>query len=397
MMFISFSIPRTIEVIQRLLINNLYISSPARHLMLDIEYTLKENRRKQPLRPLEEGLIQNDRSSLPFGKYRTDHMFLMEYSDEKWHSPRIVPYQPHAIAPGANQYGQRIFEGSKAFLHDDGEVYCFRYDKNAERLNHSADIMCMPTIPVEDQIQALEALLDVERLWFPREENACMYIRPYMIATEDLLGVKESSTYLYGLFLSPSGAYFNPDRPLKILITKEFHRAAPGGTGSAKQGGNYGGSLRAMRKARSLDASQVLYLDVNNWFIEETGVSNHFHVTDKDEIIIPHFRDTILKSVTACTFLDLEEKLHCPIHQKHVPFADFLDGIDDKTITEAGVLGTAVVVGGVGSYVLDDGCSFNVGDGKVGRITKRMYKTLTDIQHGRATSPQGWLSKVPHF
>jgi branched-chain amino acid aminotransferase len=362
---------------------------------MKIRYDLKPAtaRRREPFRP---------QAPLSFGQLRTDHMFLLDWVDGAWRDPRIVPYGPIALDPGAVvlHYSQEIFEGAKAYRHADGEIQAFRIDKNAERLNRSAPGICMPTIPPEDQLQAILALLDVERLWCPEQEGASLYIRPFMIGTQDSLGVKPSSRYLFCVFLSPSGPYYPAGftEPVKLLVTTRFHRAAPGGTGAVKTGGNYAASLRAGEVAHELGCAQVLYLDTTDTFIEEAGAMNHFHVTRDGKLVIPTFTDTILRSVTSESVIALGQAgLGVEVVQERVRLADFLDGLRSGAITEAGGFGTAAVASPVGAYVFDDGREVKVGDGRIGPVTRRVYELLTDIQHGRRPAPPGWLFKAPRL
>ena len=361
---------------------------------MDIRYDLKpaHARRAEPFRPT---------GPLSFGQLRTDHMFLMDWVDGAWRDPRIVPYGPFSLAPGAVvlHYSQEIFEGAKAFKHPDGEIYAFRIDKNAERLNRSAPGVCMPPIPTEDQVQAVLALLDVDRLWFPEQEGASLYIRPFMIGTQDSLGVKPSDRYLFCVFLSPSGPYYPKGftEPVKLLVTKRFHRAAPGGTGALKTGGNYAASLRAGEVAHDLGASQVLYLDTTDTYIEEAGAMNHYHVTRGGKLVIPSFTDTILRSITSESVLALGRELGVEVVQERVPLDAFLDGVRSGEITEAGGLGTAAVVSPVGAYVFDDRSELKVADGGIGEHTRRVYEVVTAIQRGRRPAPAGWLFKAPRI
>jgi branched-chain amino acid aminotransferase len=360
---------------------------------MKIRYDLKprQERRSSPFRP---------RGTLSFGQLRTDHMFLMEHVDGEWIDPRIVPYGPLSLAPGAValHYAQEIFEGAKAFLHDDGELYAFRIDKNAARMNRSAAGVCMPAIPEADQVEAILALLDVERLWAPEQAGASLYIRPFLIGTQDSLGVKPSSQYLFCIFLSPSGPYYPAgfQEPVKLLITKRFHRAAPGGTGALKTGGNYAASLMAGEVAHEHGASQVLYLDTSDRYVEEAGSMNHFHVTRDGALVIPSFTDTILRSVTSESVMELgARELGVEVRQERVEFAPFLAGVEDGSIAEAGGFGTAAVVSAVGAYVFDDGRELKVGDGRIGTTTRHVYEVLSGIQRGLRPGPEGWLFRVP--
>ncbi len=360
---------------------------------MKIRYQLKprSQRRSTPFRP---------KGVLSFGQLRTDHMFLMEHVDGKWVDPRIVPYGPLALAPGAVvlHYAQEIFEGAKAFLHPDGEMHAFRIDRNAARMNRSAAGVCMPSIPEADQVEAILALLDVERLWCPDQQGASLYIRPFMFATQDSLGVKPSDRYLYCVFLSPSGPYYPAGftEPVKLLITRRFHRAAPGGTGAFKTGGNYAASLMAGEVAHRCGAAQVLYLDVTDRYIEEAGSMNHFHVTRDGTLLIPSFNDTVLRSVTSESVMELGQKaLGLEVRQERIPFEPFLAGLRDGSVTEAGGFGTAAVVSAVGAYVFEDGSEIEVGDGRIGPGTRRVYEALSGIQRGQRPAPAGWLFQVP--
>lgn len=360
---------------------------------MQIRYELKPKaeRRSTPFKP---------QGALPFGKYRTDHMFLMEYQDGAWVNPRIVPYGPLSIYPGATSlhYGQEIFEGAKAFLHADGEIYAFRIDRNAARMNHSASGLCMPSIPVADQLEAILALLDVDRLWFPQQEGASLYVRPFMIGTQDTLGIKPANQMLFAVILSPSGPYYPAGftTPVALLISKRYHRAAPGGTGSMKTGGNYAASLRAGEVAHQLGASQVLYLDTADRYIEEAGAMNHYHITRSGKMLIPTFTDSILRSITSESIIELGKKtLGVEVVQERIELESFLAGLRDGSICEAGGLGTAAVVSPVGKYLFEDGSEIKVGDGGIGEHTRRIYQTLVGIQLGERPAPAGWLFKAP--
>ena len=360
---------------------------------MQIKYNLlPESQRKAP--PADE-------TSLGFGRLRTNHMFLMEYSDGEWHSPRIESYGPICLMPGAMcfHYGQTLFEGIKAFRHPDGEIYTFRADRNADRLNVSADILCMPTVPVSLQLEALNRLIDVERDWCPSVPQSSLYIRPFMFATQDGLGVKPSKQYLYCIMLSPSGPYYSGgfSQAIRLLVTKKFHRAAAGGTGASKCGGNYAASLRAAEYAHSFKADQVLYLNEANTHIEEVGSMNHYHVRKDGTFIIPEFTDTILRSITSLSVLDLAAAGTIKARQESIALDEFLDAIRSGEIAEAGGFGTAAVISPVGQYVFEDGTEITVADGKPGPHSQALYDLYSAYQTGKEPAPQGWLAKVPRF
>jgi len=337
----------------------------------------------------------------PFGALRTDHMFVVDYEEGAWIDPRIVPYEPFSIMPGAVclHYGQTIFEGTKGFPHADGELYLFRVDKNFARMNHSASIICLPEIPVELQREALLRLVDLERSWCPTEPESSLYIRPFMFGRSDAIGVKPSASCVFCIILSPSGPYYRGgfSNPLRLLITTRFHRAVSGGTGTAKCGGNYAASLRAAAYAASKGASQVLYLDASNRYLEEVGTMNHYHVLKDGTFIVPEFNDSILRSITTESVLELAAQGKIQARSERIELEDFLAKIKAGEIIEAGGFGTAAVVSPVGSYVLESGEVITVGNGQIGEHSRALYKMYTDIQNGRAPAPDGWLIKVPHY
>ncbi len=336
-----------------------------------------------------------------FGVLRTNHMFLMDYADGEWREPRIVPYGPIPLMPGAMclHYGQTLFEGIKAFRHADGEIYIFRPDRNAERLNHSADILCMPRIPKEVQLDALARLIDVERDWCPSIPESSLYIRPFMFAPQDCRGVKPSAGYTFCIMLSPSGPYYSGgfSKAIRLLISSHYHRAVSGGTGSSKCGGNYAASLRAAEAAHAKDASQVLYLDASNTYIEEAGAMNHYHVLSDGTFIIPEFSDSILRSITSLSVLELAAAGTLKARQERVRLDSFLADLKAGRIIEAGGFGTAAVVSPVGRYLLEDGTEHVVGDGEIGKFSRELYSLYSDIQTGRAPAPEGWLHHVRRF
>jgi branched-chain amino acid aminotransferase len=221
-----------------------------------------------------------------------------------------------------------------------------------------------------------------------------------MIGTQDSLGVKPSNRYLFCVFLSPSGPYYPAGftQPIKLLISRRFHRAAPGGTGALKTGGNYAASLMAGVVAHQRGASQVLFLDTTDTFIEEAGAMNHFHVTRGGRLVIPTFTDSILRSITSESVLALgKEALGVEVVQERIKLTDFLEGLRVGDITEAGGFGTAAVVSPVGAYVFEDGREAPVGTGAVGPHTRQVYEVVSGIQYGRRPAPQGWLFKAPRL
>ena len=349
---------------------------------------------------LQKQLPKTDQP-LPFGQLRTNHMFLVNYKDGEWQDPRIVPYGPVSLMPGAMglHYGQTIFEGAKAFIHDDGEIFLFRYDKNCERMNHSASNLCMPEIPADLQMEGALRLIDLERGWCPDMPESSLYVRPFMFATQDSLGVKPASEYIYCVMLSPAGPYYPGgfSRPVKLLITKKFHRAVSGGTGTSKCGGNYAASLQAQLYAKNMGCDQVLYLDASNQFLEEVGTMNHYHVEKDGTFVIPTFNDSILKSITSSSALELAAMGKIKARQENIRLDKFLGQLKAGEIIEAGGFGTAAVVSPVGCYALEDGSEYTVGNGEVGEHSRNFYDFYSGMQTGRVPAPEGWLVHVPRY
>lgn len=336
-----------------------------------------------------------------FGNIRTNHMFVAEYRDGAWKNPRITPYGPFELMPGAAclHYGQTLFEGAKAFRHPDGEVYLWRFNENAKRLNHSAEVIMMPPIPEDLQMEGMLRLMDVERDWCPSEPESSMYIRPFMFATQDMLGVRPSDSYIFCIMLSPSGPYYKGgfNSAITLLITDKYHRAVSGGTGTAKVGGNYAASLKPAQFAHDAGATQVLYLDASNKYLEEVGTMNHYHVLSDGTFIIPEFNDSILRSITSLSVLELAQQGRIKARSERIELSKFLEDVKSGKIIEAGGFGTAAVVSPVGKYLMQDGSSITVGDGQVGKYSREIYELYSGMQTGKTPAPAGWLAKVPHY
>ena len=345
--------------------------------------------------------LPKDQSSLGFGRLRTNHMFVADFYDGAWHDPRIVPYGPFAIPPGAValHYGQTIFEGGKAFLHKDGELYIFRYDHNIARLNTSAEIICMPPVPEDLHWEGINRLLDLERDWCPTAPQSSLYIRPFMFATSDDLAVHASTRYTFCIMVSPSGPYYSGgfSSTVNLLVSNSYHRAVAGGTGEAKTGGNYAASLRATDAAALMGCAQVLYLDATNKYVEEAGAMNHFHVLKDGTFVIPRFNGTILRSITSRSVLELAAMGRLKARQEEISLQNLTDGIRRGDIIEAGGFGTAAVVSPVGKYVFEDGSELLIGNGKPGAFSTELYTMYTGFQTGDIPAPEGWLRQVPRF
>ena len=337
-----------------------------------------------------------DPSNLPFGRTFSPNMFLMDYDEGRgWYDPRIVPYGPLPFPPATAvfHYGQELFEGLKGFRHPDGSVHLFRADRNAARLNRSARRMCMAEIPVEVQIEAMRALVALDREWTPPPPGT-LYVRPTMIATEEALGVHSSRRFLYFVITGPTGPYFQTSAPaLRIMVARDWVRAAPGGTGAAKTGGNYAGSLLAGAVAREKGCDQVLWLDaVCRSHVEELGATNVMFVLD-GVVTTPPISGTILEGITRESIGVLCRELGLPFVQRAIHIEEIFDGLKNGDCTEIFGCGTAAVVSAVGELV-DGDRIYRVGDGGEGPVARKLRETLTAIQFGTAPDSHGWMLRV---
>ncbi len=334
---------------------------------------------------------------LGFGKIFTDHMFVMNYTEGKgWHDPRIVPFQRISLSPAAMvyHYGQEMFEGLKAYKNPDGNVYLFRPDMNAKRTNASNDRLVIPRLPEEDFVQAVSAVVDVDRDWIPTEPGTSLYIRPFIIATDEFLGVAPSKTYLFMIILSPSGAYYESGlAPVGIWIEDEYVRAVRGGIGYAKTGGNYAASLIAQQKAHDAGYSQVLWLDgVDRKYIEEVGAMNIFFKID-GKIVTPALNGSILPGITRNSVIELCKKWGYTVEERKISVDELIEAQKNGTLEEVFGTGTAAVISPVGKLrYMDD--VMTIGDGQTGPVSLKLYETITGIQLGKLPDEMGWRVKV---
>ncbi|MEW6720455.1 MAG: branched-chain amino acid aminotransferase [Thermodesulfobacteriota bacterium] len=335
--------------------------------------------------------------ALGFGKIFSDHMFLMDYRDGKgWMNPRIVPYGPLSLLPTAVvlHYAQEIFEGLKAYYAKDGGICLFRPERNAERMNRSASRLCMPAVPVEDQLQAIEALVRIDKDWIPRAGGASLYIRPTMIATESALGVHPSSDYIYFIVTGPVGAYYARGfEPVSILVEENYIRATRGGLGEAKTGANYAASILAAKEAKAKGFDQVLWLDAERRrFVEEVGTMNIFFVFN-GELVTPPLSGSILAGVTRDSVIQLAKDWKIPVLERPVEIDEVIRRAEDGSLTEAFGSGTAAVISPVGAFSFR-GKEAKIGDGKVGELSRRFYDTITGIQYGLVEDRHRWVRRV---
>lgn len=336
-------------------------------------------------------------SSLGFGKYYTDHMFIMEYEASKgWHTPRIVPYQPISLDPSSKvfHYGQTVFEGLKAYRTDDGRVLLFRPQKNAERLNRSNERLSMPTLDEEIVLEGIKQLVKVDQDWIPNEPGTSLYIRPFVIATENALGVAPSQEYLFMIILSPVGMYYsNGMNPISIFVESKYVRAVEGGVGTAKTAGNYAASLKAQEEAAEQGCAQVLWLDgVHRKYIEEVGSMNVFFRIG-DTVVTPALNGSFLAGITRDSVIRLLKHWNVPFEERAITIDEIVQAHRDGTLKEVFGTGTAAVISPVGELCWQ-GERMRIGDGTTGELSARIYDAVTGIQTGKVEDPFGWTVAV---
>ena len=336
-------------------------------------------------------------SQLGFGRVFTDHMFMMDYSREDgWHDARIIPYGNISLSPASTtlHYGTEIFEGLKAYRKQDGSVQLFRPIENARRLNRSADRLCLPMIDEDMFIEAVKALVDIDRDWVPSDPGTSLYIRPFLFGNDENLGVHAVNHATFVIILSPVGSYYKEGlNPVKIMIEDQDVRAVRGGTGEAKCGGNYAASNRAGDKAEKRGYSQVLWLDgVERKYIEEVGAMNvMFKISGK--VITPKLTGSILPGITRKSICELLASKGTPVEERLISVDELAEAMESGTLEEAWGCGTAAVVSPIGEFCYKDKV-YTVNNGEIGELTQWLYDTLTDIQWGRVEDPFGWTVTV---
>lgn len=355
--------------------------------MLDIKITKTTCPKAKP----------QDENNLGFGKIFTDHMFVMNYTEGKgWHDARIVPFENVSLSPAAMvfHYGQEMFEGLKAYRGTDGEPRLFRPDMNGKRTNDTNDRLCIPQIPVEDFVEAVKAVVDVDKDWIPKAAGTSLYIRPFIIATDEFLGVAPSKTYLFMIILSPSGAYYASGlAPVGIWIEDDYVRAVRGGIGFAKTGGNYAASLAAQVKAHDGGYSQVLWLDgVERKYIEEVGAMNIFFKID-GKVVTPALSGSILPGITRNSVITLCKSWGYDVEERKISVDELIEAQKTGKLEEVFGTGTAAVISPVGTLRYKDDV-MTIGDGSIGELSQRLYDAVTGIQNGTVEDEFGWIVTV---
>jgi branched-chain amino acid aminotransferase len=333
-----------------------------------------------------------------FGVHFTDHMAVATWTAaDGWQDSAIVPYGPFSLDPATAvlHYAQEVFEGLKAYRHTDGSVWLFRPDQNAARMARSSARLALPELPQADFLASLDALIAADAAWVPSSGEQSLYLRPFMFASEAFLGVRAAQRVTYCCIASPAGPYFASGvHPISIWITTRYTRAAPGGTGAAKCGGNYAASLVAQQEAAANGCDQVMFADAaEHAWLEELGGMNVYVVTADHELVTPELTGSILEGVTRESILTLAQEFGLTPVERKIAIAELVDGISSGQVAELFACGTAAVITPIGRLKDEDG-SYVVGGGDTGESTAALRKNLLDIQYGRAADTHGWLRRV---
>jgi len=338
-----------------------------------------------------------DQNTLGFGKFFSDHMFIMDYTEGTgWHDARIVPYAPLSMDPATMvlHYGQTIFEGLKAYKADDGRTLLFRPLKNMDRINISNDRICIPQIDAPFCVEAIKELIKVDSDWIPTLKGTSLYIRPFIIATDVHVGVRPSQTYKFIVITSPVGAYYPEGlNPVKIYVEPEYVRSVKGGVGFAKTAANYASSLKAQVEANKKGYTQVLWLDgLEKKYIEEVGTMNVFFAIG-DEVITPALNGSILSGVTRDSSIEMMKSWGVKVVERQLAIAEVYEAAKNGQLKEVFGTGTAAVISPVGELNYN-GDILKINDGKIGELSAKLYDAITGVQTGALDDTMGWIDEV---
>lgn len=334
-----------------------------------------------------------------FGIDFTDHMVRAVYREgHGWEEHGLTAYSMLSLAPSASvlHYGQEIFEGLKGYRHADGSIWAFRPEQNALRMNRSALRMSLPELPVAEFVGAIAALVGADAEWVPSTPGSSLYLRPFMFASEGFLGVRAAKEVTFLVIASPVGPYFvNGFQPINVWVTREFHRAGPGGTGAAKTAGNYAASLLPKEEAKKRGFDEVAFLDgATSLLLEELGGMNVMGVRRDGSVVTPSLEHgTILPGITRASIIQLLEDQGRRVDQVDLPLADLVGGIRDGSIVEVFACGTAAVVTPIGRLAGED-FDVTVADGAPGELTRALHAELTGIQYGTVPDRHGWMYRL---
>lgn len=335
-----------------------------------------------------------DPSDLGFGKALSPIMIQSDYKNGEWSPVEVVPYAPLVLSPTCKvfHYAQEIFEGMKAYYVDQKGPLLFRPEENAKRFNVSAERMVMPTLPEEVFIESAKAIAHLSKKFIPTQSGQSLYIRPFMFATEEHLGIKPADEFKFMVLASPSGAYFASES-IKIKIERHYVRACPGGTGYAKTGGNYAASLKAVKEARDQGYDQTLWLDaIEREYVEELSGMNFFCIID-DVLVTPRITESILEGITRKSLIELAQHMGIKTREDKISITELLSLMGKDRCSEAFACGTAAIITPIGALIDADGSEYAFKN-QDGPIAQELRKRLLDIQEGRGDDPFGWSVPV---
>lgn len=334
-----------------------------------------------------------DFENIGFGKVFSDHMFICDWDGQQWSNSTILPYANFSLSPATSalHYGQSIFEGMKAFR-GDNDIFLFRPTDNLKRLNISGERMVMPAFPEDLFMEALTMLINLDRNWVPPADKGTLYIRPYMFATDDFIGVKPSEKYRFAIFTCPVGPYYS--KPLKVKVEEKYSRSAPGGVGFTKCAGNYGGAMYPTKIAQSEGYDQVLWTDpVSHTYVEETGTTNFFAVFS-DHVATPEKGDTLLSGITRDSSIQVLREAGYRVEERKISVDELFEAYKNGTLKELFISGTAATLINIETLAFRNeviNLSINENDS----VSAFIKTQLDEIRTGKSTNDHGWCVTVP--
>lgn len=335
-----------------------------------------------------------DFTNLPFGRIFSDHMFIMDYSNGAWQHPQIRPYENFSFSPSisALHYGQAIFEGMKAYKNKNGEAFLFRPEMNHTRLNHSAQRMCMPQVPKELFMDALMKLIALDKNWIPDDDGSSLYIRPYMFATDEFVGIKPSETYRFCIFTCPVGRYYS--EPVRVRIEPYYSRAVEGGTGTAKAAGNYGGALYPAKQCQDAGFHQLVWTDAKEHkYIEESGTMNVMFMID-NKIITPELTGTILNGITRNSVLTVLRDWDIQVEERKVSVEEVVNAARNGKLQDAFGVGTAATIAQIKIIGYKDD-KFELSDLATRELSNKLVDYFDSYRRGLEADKFGWMVRIP--
>ncbi len=338
-------------------------------------------------------LPEVDFDNLVFGRTFADHMFMADYANGKWSDGKILPFQPLEFYPSlvALHYGSTIFEGLKAFKHSNGEIRVFRPDMHAERMESSAERLCMAKFPKEDFLQGLNSLLNVDSEWIPDRKGYSLYIRPIMFSTEQYLGVAPSNSFKFLIITCPVGKYYSG--AVKVKVETEYTRAAEGGTGYIKMGGNYAASLLPTKKALDEGYQQIIWTDgKEHKYIEECGTMNiMFQIGDT--IVTPEVSSSILPGITRMSILELARKWGYKVEERKVSVAEVVEAFENGQLLDAFGTGTAATITHI-STIHFNGTDYDIAPSAEREFSNRVSTYMNKLKFGEEEDFMNWMTKI---